>query len=438
MIADHLPEVADGANLFLMDSKSSPSEALIDYWRTVDFSAIDRRFKGKVHVIDPDDDIAINLFDLADADPLLDLFDYVFANLLKDMSLSGHQINFLTNCILAIKANPEPSIWKLRDLISNGWEPYENGIRKLDQDHQDFFLKGRTNPNNKRTVTDFERTETRDAVRLRVDALLSRVTLLRPTLRATQTHFHLQKLIDEGGHIIMVNCKTSILGNSGSEFLQRLWTMMILHAARTRKTTKPLWAFFDEAHKGVARDTRVSDILDETRSARIALTLSHQRRGQITETGVIEALESCAIRFERERHAPTGQFNAYVDGIPEEPLPLTVKLVRPSDYPQLSKARQAELKAELRARFSVTTTAPPAGYTEPDFEYQQAAEDEEEYTPRQRRKPTGPIIEDVEWEDITDTDDPQPEPYPFNNSQPNRQTPRQPRSLQNHRRLPRK
>ena len=49
MINQHLPDVAEGkANLFLMDSKSSPSEALIDYWRTVDFEAIDRRFRGKV------------------------------------------------------------------------------------------------------------------------------------------------------------------------------------------------------------------------------------------------------------------------------------------------------------------------------------------------------------------------------------------------------
>jgi hypothetical protein len=399
-IADLLPEVSESkANLFMMDSKSSPSEALIDYWRTVDFEAIDPRFRDKVHIIDPDDGIAINLFDLADADPLLDLFDYIFANMLQEMKLSGHQTLMLTKCILAVKANPSPSIWKLRDLLTNGPKDFERGIRTLDQDHQDYFFRPVNDPHSRRPTTAFDRSDTRSAVQTRVDALLSRVTLLRPTLRSTVTRLNLEKLIDEGGHIFMINCKTVQLGTPASEFLQRFWTMLILHAARTRKTQKPLYCFFDEAHKGIARDTRVSDILDECRSARIALTMSHQRRGQIIDSGVMEALESCAIRFERERHAPTGQFNAYVDGIPREPIPLTVKLVRPSDYPQLSKARQAELKKELRARFSVTTTAPPAGA--PPIQDEEPKVQTPPRGQKWRTPDDGVIIDDVEWKDIT-------------------------------------
>jgi hypothetical protein len=132
--------------------------------------------------------------------------------------------------------------------------------------------------------------------------------------------------------------------------------------------------------------------------------MAHQRRGQISDAGVIEALESCAIRFERERHAPTGQFNAYIDGIPQEPLALTVKLVRPSDYPQLSKARQAQQKAELRDRFSVTTKAPPAGYSEPpDVEAEYTGPTQNQQGAWQR--PRGPIIDDVEWEDITEEEE---------------------------------
>ena len=79
-----------------------------------------------MHVIDPTDDLAINLFDLADnTDVLIDLLDYIFANMLTDMRLSGHQTLMLTECIIAVKANPQPSIWKLRDILTNGPAAYE-------------------------------------------------------------------------------------------------------------------------------------------------------------------------------------------------------------------------------------------------------------------------------------------------------------------------
>jgi hypothetical protein len=146
------------------------------------------------------------------------------------------------------------------------------------------------------------------------------------------------------------------------------------------------------------------DILQECRSAGIALCAAHQNKSQLDPEVRVALEEDCAIRFERERHKPTGQFNAFIDGIPEEPLRLTVKLVRPSDYPQLSKAQQANLKKELRARFSVTSTKPPAGFAEPEYE---EPEEEQQPAPRTKRKasdPEGPII-DAEWEDITEEEE---------------------------------
>jgi hypothetical protein len=132
-------------------------------------------------------------------------------------------------------------------------------------------------------VCDFDSStyfEQRTQVRARLDNLLSAVDLLYDTLASTETKINLPELLDQGS-IILIPAKTDVLGDTGSELYQRMWTMLLLDAARKRKKGKehPVFTFIDEAHKGIARDTRFSDTLDECRSAGIALAVAHPREG---------------------------------------------------------------------------------------------------------------------------------------------------------------
>jgi hypothetical protein len=68
--------------------------------------------------------------------------------------------------------------------------------------------------------------------------------------------------------------------------------------------------------------------------------------------------------------------------------------------PQLSKRRQAERLERMHALYGVSDGAPKPPPT-PDIEM--------EPKPSASRKPDGPII-DVEWEDITDDEQPRRKP----------------------------
>jgi hypothetical protein len=165
--------------------------------------------------------------------------------------------------------------------------------------------------------------------------------------------------------------------------------MLILDAARKRKKGKehPVFTYIDEAHKGIARDTRFSDTLDECRSAGIALTVAHPRRGNIKDADVLDALmEDCRIHFTSA--GQKGVFNCRIG--PTERV-VRSKLAQIDHLPQLSKRRQAERLERMRALYGVGIAAPKPPPT-PDIEM--------EPPPSTWRKPEGPTI-DVDWEDIT-------------------------------------
>jgi len=177
LILEEVNRVAAGeASLIVMDSKAHKAESLIDQWLNVDFGTLDPRLKSRVFVFPPEIHPAINIFDLGAVDPLISLFRYMFTSLVEGMTITGYQSTLLIKCIHAIKANPNPSVLGLYDILSNGWEKYEPGIRKLRPNHRDFFLKLRPDARNpKKMVCDFDSSpyfEQRTQVRARLDNLI--------------------------------------------------------------------------------------------------------------------------------------------------------------------------------------------------------------------------------------------------------------------------
>lgn len=354
MILSDLKAVAAGkASLIMIDSKTHPTEALIDGWRTVNFAKLDPRLAGKVHIFDPDTDLAINFFELGDLTRTIECLEYLFLLLYREVT--ELQSTLLTKCIMLIKASPQPSIPALIKLLRDGIQGFEPALRTLDYDDQVFFL------GSSGAVPDFDGKlygPRRAEVRSRLEQLTIKIPVLRETFRSTETKIDLRALID-GGNILIVNAKAGLLGDKGSEFWQRLWTMMLLDAARRREKYIPCYCYLDEAHKGIARDTRLADILDECRSARLALIIAHQGKNQITDRAVLSALERCAIQFEHDRPLKQGQFTAFIRGLPQESVVVTAVHASPSKLPQLTAAEQMALGADMRKRYSVTPPQPP-------------------------------------------------------------------------------
>jgi hypothetical protein len=357
MILEDVKQVAEGnASVIIIDSKTVEHENLIDRWRKVNFTAFDRRLAGRVHIFDPDADLAINIFQMGDVAQVIEIIEYMFSSLL-DIKPTELQSAVLSPCVTAIKASPKPSLTALADLLRDGSKKYERYIRTLDETDQDFFFR----PGIDGKTPDFETRDSlarREELRRRLSRLSKAVPVLTKTFASTEHKIDLRKLIDDG-NIIIVNAKTRILRDKGSEFFQRLWTMMLRDAAEKRKRYTPVFCYIDEAHRGIAKDIRIADILDQCRSAKVALIMAHQGESQIDDKKVLSALGRCAIKCEAA--SKKGDFIAAIRR--DQPITLSTIFTDMNALPQLTASQEAELRAEMRRRYSVSTPSTPASGT---------------------------------------------------------------------------
>ena len=276
MILDDIDAVAEGeASIIIMDSKAIRRESLIHSWKRVDFERLDPRLKDRVHLFEPDNDNAINLFDLGDAAHIVGLLQYCFSSLL-DLATTELQAGLLTECVIAVTASPQPSIPELMGLLRDGVTPErERYITRLKRDRlltYEFFLKpiGRT--------TEFDNKDSRDRrmeLLRRFRRLINVVPVLSKTIQSTETRVDLRKLIDEG-NIILWNAQTDILGGERcSEFWQRLLTLMLREAANHRQKFTPTLCYIDEADIGIGKDPMLASLIERCRSARIGMIIAH-------------------------------------------------------------------------------------------------------------------------------------------------------------------
>jgi hypothetical protein len=252
-------------------------------------------YKGynDVVVIEPHA-VEINPFQLGSSTRTLDFLEYIFSALLET-KLTPKQTTLFRCCLALMLKIPNATIETFRRVLVHGWKPYEPYVMELDEDNRDFFhVEGR-----KSEFDGGQYNETKQEVLQRLRLLVSN-DYLKQIFTAPQSNTDFFKLLDSEKTIIIDNSK-DVLGENGAEFFGRFFVAMVWMAAVSRSKLRPeqkvpVYFYIDECHTVIKRDTKITTILDECRSQKIALILAHQRIGQI-EPNVMDALNNCAIRL---------------------------------------------------------------------------------------------------------------------------------------------
>lgn len=365
MVMDDLKK--QGACLILMDSKGD----FIDPIRNL------KAIEDRLVIIDPDpkNPVAINPLDIAHADlaQSVDLLEYLFASLLE-FKMTAMQTTLFRSVLRAlVTAFPNPTLETFRDLLTNGTAKYEEYIKKLPPDLQDFFY----NDFPERNYADRRR-----EVLQRLRLLLDNETM-RAMLTAASTRFHISQAMDTG-KIVIINNSKARLGDQGAEFFGRFFIAQVLAAAQQRSARPadkkpPVYFYIDECQNVIARDEKIPTILDECRSQNIALIMAHQRTRQISSENVLDALSNCAIRFAnsdeearflapRLRTSPDflqslgrGKFAGFVRDMTPHAVSVSVNRVDFREHLALSAVEQAALAAQMRQSYGAPLhLAPPA------------------------------------------------------------------------------
>ncbi|KJC49087.1 hypothetical protein UP09_07585 [Bradyrhizobium sp. LTSP885] len=270
--------------------------------------------------------VQINPFQLGSSTRTLDFLEYIFSALLET-KLTPKQTTLFRCCLALMLKIPNATIETFRKLLVHGWKDQEPYVMQLDEMNRDFFyVEGR-----KSEFDGGQYNETKQEVLQRLRLLVSN-DYLKKIFTAPQSNTDFFALLDSGKTIIIDNSKDE-LGENGAEFFGRFFVAMVWMAAVSRSKLRqdqkmPVFFYIDECHTVIKRDTKITTILDECRSQKIALILAHQRIAQI-DANVIDALNNCAIRmansdddaealakrFRVEAAAlrlPVGQFSCFV------------------------------------------------------------------------------------------------------------------------------
>jgi hypothetical protein len=329
------------ASIVLMDSKGDLIEPFLSH------PALSER---RV-VVGPDNPIGMNPLDIphTDINKAVESMEYLFSSLL-DFKLTGTQSMLLRAVLRAlIQAVPDPNLGTFQELMAkDGEKKYGRYLTDLDPDLRRFFADEYNSPNIR---------ERRQEVLQRLRSLLDH-DLLRAMLKARKTTFRIGEAMDKGA-VVIINNSRGRLGNKGAEFFGRFFIAQLLAAAQERsfraeKDKKPVYFYIDEAHTVVAKDERITDVLHECRSQKIALCVAHQETSQVDEK-VLSAFQNCAIRMSHpddearkmsislrmplpKLHSlRKGQFGAYVRGLSKEGI---VVNVQKPDLSRLHPSRQ--------------------------------------------------------------------------------------------------
>ena len=327
MLAEDLKK---DAAIILMDSKGE----LIEPFLT------NPALQGRRIIIGPDNPVGMNPLDIpqTDLNKAVENLEYLFASLL-DFKLTATQ-SMLLKAVLRtlVTAVPHATLATFQDLLAeDGPDRFAEHIQKLEPDLRNFLLGKEWHTENIRG----RRQELLQRLRLLLDH-----DLLRSMLMASSSTFNIGKAMDEGA-VIIINNSRGRLGNKGAEFFGRFFIAQVLAAAQQRsfragKDKKPVYFYIDECHTVIENDERITDILHECRSQKIALILAHQETTQVKDH-VLSALQNCAIQFAHPdeeasklahsvrmeprtlRSMKKGQFGAYIRGLSDEGIIVNVQ-----------------------------------------------------------------------------------------------------------------
>ncbi|MGN6147718.1 MAG: hypothetical protein ACTHPD_04185, partial [Rhizomicrobium sp.] len=272
LLANDLNEVRNKcASIILMDSKGD----LIDHARRLKYFGKDGELEDRLVLIEPRPDLAINPLDLGSSQgQTLSLCEYILDALL-DTETTPKQGAVFRRVLIAMQAIPDANFQTFLAFLKD-WRPFEPHLSQLDPDDRDFFLNGSYDGKDYRG--------TREELHWRIDALMTKVPLLRKMFKATETRIDIAKEMDSG-KVIIIDNSAAILG-AGSEFFARFFVALVLAAGQQRAGRRaaeklPCYFYMDECHTVVARDPSTASILQQCRSQKIGLVLAHQQMSQI-------------------------------------------------------------------------------------------------------------------------------------------------------------
>lgn len=317
--------------------------------------------KDRLVLLNPDErfPLAINSLQIGHSTEFL---EYIFQ--LLNTEMTTNQSTLLSLVLTLCTQIPNANLETFRDILQSGWKKYEPYVRQLKKRDQDFFDLEWDSPLYK---------SRRPEVLARLRALMA-TPALDEMLQSTETKVDIGKLMD-AGKVVLINNNYELLGDKGAEFFGRTFIALIWAAARKRSQRAgakyPVFFFIDEAHLTISNDTKVSTILQQCRSQKIAMIFAHQEVQQIKNEDVKAALTNCAIKFvnptgETSQLAPRlnttkefledlkqGQFATYVLDKTRSAVAVTVPLVADTDNhlinaPRLSRSESDELIRQSR------------------------------------------------------------------------------------------
>jgi type IV secretory pathway VirB4 component len=300
---------------------------------------------GDVVIIDPHT-ANINPLQLGSSTRSVEFLEYIFSALLETGMTALQKTLFRSVLTLLLKV-PNATLETFREVLTHGIEPYTQYLNDCDPATRDFFSVGKPTEFNSATYK-----ETKQQILWRLRLILSN-EYLRAIFTSPTTNVPFNELLDSGKVIIIDNSKDD-LGEDGAEFFGRFFVALVWMAAVSRSRLRPeqkvpVYFYIDECHSVIKRDTKITTILDECRSQKIALVLAHQRVAQI-EPNVIDALNNCAIRiansdddaeslakrFRVEAPAlrlPVGQFACFVRDKTAQAVTINVPLFDTRHFP---------------------------------------------------------------------------------------------------------
>ncbi len=262
--------------------------------------------RDKVILIDPSDithPLALNMFDvnqddLTDLRPAdremifngtIELYVYLFGALLRAEMTQKQDVLFryIARLMLAI---PNATLETLRDVIENG-ETYQPVIDTLDYTAQEFF----------RTqffTSEYE--DTKKQLSRRLWGVISNTALAN----MFSSPVNRINLFDElqRGVVVLIDTSKDFLQADNSQIFGRFWIAMLAQAALRRSVLQPrervdTHVYIDEAHEYCADDPKIEEILNQARKYRIAMTLAHQNRAQLSQSVRATIASSTSIKM---------------------------------------------------------------------------------------------------------------------------------------------
>jgi hypothetical protein len=361
-----LNDVDEDASIIVIDSKGD----LLDPIKRLDW------IKDRLLLIEPTADyaFALNPLDVSHSSVMhaVNMIEYIMAGLL-DAKFTALQSTLFRNVVPAIiEAFEQPTLDTFKTLMVHGL-PREL-MSRLNAHSRGFFENKDTGFHSKTYES------TRREIVWRLDYVMTN-PIIRTMFSAVQTKLDIGKEMD-AGKIILINNSKSILTDEGAEFFGRFFIALIVRAAQQRagkpaEAKKPCYVYIDECQTVIAKDTRIPTLLDECRSQKIALILSHQRSAQLTAP-VLDAAANCAIRMansddeakyladkirmppETLRSLPRGSFGTFIRDFSPPGFVLKVPRYDLAKLPRMTDAEFEAIRARMKTEFSSGAVAEEA------------------------------------------------------------------------------